>query len=70
MPLLEAGNFAEARVSLARADTLRDEFNQKVEEIRKDMLAQVRSDAVVTMRDQQTAIVISVILTVLAAYWD
>ena len=67
MPLLEAGNFAEVRASLARADTLRDEFNQKVEDIRKDMLAQVRSDAVVTMRDQQKAIVISMILTVLAA---
>ena len=40
--LLEAGNFAEVRASLARADTLRDEFNQKVEEIRTDMLAQVR----------------------------
>ncbi|MBR1143304.1 adenylate/guanylate cyclase domain-containing protein [Bradyrhizobium sp. AUGA SZCCT0431] len=67
LPLLAAGNFAEVRASLARADTLRDDFNQKVEEIRKDMLAQVRSDAVVTMRDQQKAIVISMILTVLAA---
>ena len=34
LPLLEAGNFAEVRASLARADTLRDEFNQRVEEIR------------------------------------
>ncbi len=67
MPLLTAGNFAEVRASLTRADTLRDEFNQKVEEIRTDMMAQVRSDAVVTMRDQQKAIVISTILTVLAA---
>ena len=68
LPLLEAGNFAEARASLARTDTLRDELNQKIEVIRTDMLAQVRSDAVMTMRDQQTAIVISVILTVLAAH--
>ena len=67
IPLLTAGNFAEVRASLTRADTLRDEFNQKVEEIRADMMAQVRSDAVVTMRDQQKAIVISMILTVLAA---
>jgi adenylate cyclase len=65
--LLEARNFAEARVSLARSDTLRDEFNRKVDEIRSDMLAQVRADAKVTMRDQNTAIVISVILTVLAS---
>ena len=67
LPLLEAGNFSEARASLIRSDTLRDEFSQKVEEIRKDMMAQVRSDAVVTMRDQKTAIVISVVLTVLAS---
>ena len=67
LPLLEAGNFAEARSSLARSDTLRDEFNDKVENIRKDMLAQVRSDAMATQRNQQTAIVISVILTALAA---
>ena len=67
LSLLEARNFAEARVSLARSDTLRDEFNQKVEEIRSDMLAQVRADAKATMRDQNTAIIISVILTVLAS---
>ena len=28
-PLLEAGNMAEVRASLARADALRDEFNQQ-----------------------------------------
>jgi class 3 adenylate cyclase len=67
MPLLETGNFAEIRASLARADALRDEFNRKVEEIRTDMMAQVRSDATVTMRDQKRAILISLILTVLAA---
>jgi len=66
LPLLEARNFAEARASLARSDTLRDEFNKKVEEIRTDMLTQVRADAKITMRDQQTAIVISAILTLLA----
>jgi class 3 adenylate cyclase len=67
IPLLAAGNVAEIRTNLARADTLRDEFNQKVEDIRKDMLAQVRSDAVVTMRDQQKIIFISMIVTTLAA---
>ncbi|MCA6115854.1 HAMP domain-containing protein [Bradyrhizobium sp. WSM 1738] len=65
--LLEARNFSDARASLARTDELRDDFNRKVEEIRSDMLGQVRADAKVTMRDQQTAIVISVILTVLAS---
>lgn len=65
--LLEARNFAEARASLARSDELRDEFNRKVEAIRTDMLEQVRADAAVTMRNQNTAIIISVILTVLAS---
>lgn len=67
MSLLEARNFSEARSSLARSDELRDEFNRKVDEIRGDMLGQVRADAKVTMRNQQTAIVISVILTILAS---
>ena len=66
LSLLDAGNFMEARASLARTDALRDELNQRIEAIRTEMLAQVRSDAVVTMRNQRTAIVISVVLTMLA----
>jgi adenylate cyclase len=64
---LDAGQFAEARASLARSDTFRDDFTQRVESIRRDMLSQVRRDAELTMSDQKTAIVISVILTVLAS---
>lgn len=64
--LLEARNFTEARSSLARTDMLRDEVNQRIEVIRTDMLALVRGDALMTMRDQNTAIVISVVLTLLA----
>ncbi len=64
--LLDAGNLVEARESLTRADMLRDELNQRIEVIRTDMLALVRGDALVTMRDQNTAIVISVVLTLLA----
>jgi adenylate cyclase len=67
IPLLEARNFVEVRARLAHIDTLRDEFNQKVDEIRRDMLAQVRTDALVTMRDQQKIIVVSAIVTALAA---
>ena len=67
LPLLEARKFADAMESLTRSDMLRDEFSQKVEEIRMDMMAQVRADAKATMRDQSTAITISVILTVLAS---
>src|SRR5438477_2698200 len=66
LSMLDAGNIAEARASLARTDTLRDELNQRIEDIRTDMLSQVRGDALATMRDQKTAIVISVILTLLA----
>jgi adenylate cyclase len=66
LSFLDAGNFAEARASLTRTDALRDELNQRIEGIRTDMLAQVRGDAVMTMRDQKTAIVISVVLTLLA----
>ena len=64
--LIEAGNIPEARASVARTDALRDDLNQRIEIIRTDMLALVRGDAVMTMRDQKTAIVISVILTLLA----
>jgi hypothetical protein len=49
--LLEAGNIAEARASVARTDALRDDLNQRIEVIRTDMLALVRGDALATMRD-------------------
>jgi class 3 adenylate cyclase len=66
LPQLDAGNLAEVRRSLSQTDRLRDEFDQKVEDVRKDMLSQVRGDAARTMREQQTATIISVILTLLA----
>ncbi len=68
-PLLEAKtqDFAEIRKSLARIDTLRDELNQRIDGIRADMMTQVRSDAALTMRDQQKNIAISALLTALAA---
>jgi class 3 adenylate cyclase len=66
-PLINARDFAGIRRSLARIDTLRDETNEKIETIRGEMMAQVRLDAMTTMRDQQRAILISVIVTALAA---
>jgi class 3 adenylate cyclase len=68
-PLLEAKtqDVAEIRRSLTRIDTLRDELNQRIDGIRTDMMAQVRADAAVTMRDQQRTIAISTVLTGLAA---
>ncbi|HEY0911188.1 MAG TPA: adenylate/guanylate cyclase domain-containing protein, partial [Bradyrhizobium sp.] len=68
-PLLEAKtqDFAEIKKSLSRIDTLRDELNSRIDGIRADMMAQVRTDAAVTMRDQQRTIAISAVLTGLAA---
>ncbi|MDE2241852.1 MAG: adenylate/guanylate cyclase domain-containing protein, partial [Bradyrhizobium sp.] len=68
-PLLEAKtlDFPEIRRILSRIDTLRDELNQRIDSIRMDMLAQVRADAAVTMRDQKHTIAISAVLTGLAA---
>jgi adenylate cyclase len=60
-------DFPEIRRSLSRIDILRDEFNQRIDGIRVDMIAQVRVDAAVTMRDQQRNIAISALLTALAA---
>src|ERR1700761_2549997 len=68
-PLLEAStqDFAEIRRVLARIDDLRDELNQRIDGIRADMMAQVRADAALTMRDQGRNIAISAVLTALAA---
>jgi class 3 adenylate cyclase len=68
-PLLEAKtqDVAEIRRSLTRIDALRDELNQRIDGIRTDMMAQVRADAAVTMRDQGRTIAISAALTGLAA---
>ena len=52
---------------MPRIDALRDELNQRIDGIRADMMAQVRADAGVTMRDQQRTIAISAVLTGLAA---
>jgi class 3 adenylate cyclase len=67
LQLLDVRDFAEARRSLARIDALRDEFDHRIEAIRADMLVQVRLDAVVTMGQQRQAILVSAIVTGLAA---
>jgi len=67
LPLLDARDFVEARRALARVDAFRDEFNQKIDTIRADMLAQVHASAATVMRDQQRAILVSAIVTALAA---
>src|SRR5690348_887704 len=64
---LEAKDFAEARRTLARTDEVRDEFNQKLDQIRADMLGQVNASASVVLRNQQHAILITIVVTALAA---
>ena len=67
LPRLATPDSPEVHRILARVDALRDEFNQRIERIRSDMLEQVQLDATATMRDQQRTIIISAIVTGLAA---
>jgi len=64
---LESKDFAEARHTLARADQARDEFSQKLDQIRADMLNQVGVSASVVLRNQNHAILITIVVTALAA---
>jgi len=64
---LERQNFTEVLSGLARVDSLYDEFNQKVDLIRADMLGQVHESASTVVRNQQRAILISAIVTAIAA---
>ena len=64
---LEARDFPAVRTSMAHVDALRDQFTQKIDEIRADMLSQVFASTATVMRNQQRAIVISGIVTGLAA---
>jgi adenylate cyclase len=64
---LKAQDFAEVKRTLARVDALRDEFNQRVDQIRGDMLVQVYASASTVIRDQWRTILISAVVTALAA---
>jgi adenylate cyclase len=64
---LDAKDFTAARETTLRADALRDEFNARIESIRADMLAQVGSAAAKVMSAQQRAIIISGVVTAIAA---
>ena len=68
MQQLEARNFDEAQWrSLGQSDTLREEFNRKIDGIRADMLTQVHASAAAVIRQQQQAIWISAIVTAIAS---
>jgi class 3 adenylate cyclase len=64
---LDTRDLAGARETLAHADGLRQEFNGKMDEIRADMLKQVHASARNVMQQQQQAILISGIVTMIAA---
>ncbi|TWB91350.1 adenylate cyclase [Bradyrhizobium macuxiense] len=64
---LDAQEFAAAKATTLRADVLRDDFSNKIEGIRGDMLAQVASAAAKVMSAQQRAIIISGFVTAIAA---
>jgi adenylate cyclase len=64
---LDARDFAAARRNLARADELRDELDEKINAVRTDMM-KTSYGAVATIRSEQNrAVVISAIATILAA---
>ncbi|VIO65865.1 Adenylate cyclase 1 [Bradyrhizobium ivorense] len=64
---IEAKDIAAARQTSLRADVLRDEFNTRVDAIRSDMLAQVAAAAATVMGAQQNAIIVSAVVTGIAA---
>src|SRR5258708_6439042 len=67
LPLLGAGDSKGIADGLARVDALRDELNLKLDGIRSEMLDVLRSDAAATLRNQHQVMLISVVLTALAA---
>jgi len=64
---IEVRNFTEVLHGLTRVDAFRDEFNQKMEVIRADMLGKYTLSASTVVRNQQRAIWISAIVTAIAA---
>jgi len=64
---LDAKDFAAARKTMLHAEALRDEFNARIEGIRADMLAQVGGSAKTVMAAQQRAIIVSAVVTAIAA---
>lgn len=64
---VDARQMAEARGTLEHLDVIRDQFNQKIDVIRADMLNQVFFSTSQVIRRQHQAIIISGVVTVLAA---
>jgi len=67
LPQLDAGDFVEIRRTLTHVDALRDEFNDKINDIRSNMLGQVFASTTTVIRSQRQAILISAIVTAVAS---
>src|SRR3984957_801728 len=67
LAVLDTGDTKALADEMARIDQLRDELNGKLEGIRSDMLVLLRKDANMTVQKQHQVMLISVVLTVLAA---
>ncbi|MCK1622681.1 HAMP domain-containing protein [Bradyrhizobium sp. 160] len=64
---VDARQMAEARGTLEHIDALRDQFNQKIDAIRTDMLAQVFFSTSQVISRQRQTIIVSGVVTLLAA---
>jgi adenylate cyclase len=64
---LDGGDAKATADSLERVDALRDDLDQKLDAVRADMLALVKTDAAKTVQKQRQAMVIAAVLTALAA---
>src|SRR3954451_2782781 len=64
--LLDAGDAKTIDDGFERVDALRDELNQKLDAIRSDMLALLRTEAELTKRKQHQVLLIAAVLTALA----
>lgn len=64
---IDTKQMAEARGTLEHIDVLRDQFNQRIDAIRADMLKQVYASTSRVVGHQRQAIIISGVVTLLAA---
>jgi HAMP domain-containing protein len=67
LALLDGGDQKAIAARLEQVDTLRDEFDHRLDAIRADMLKLLRAESAATTRKQQTVTVIAVVLTALAS---
>jgi class 3 adenylate cyclase len=67
LTVLDSGDKKALADEMERIDELRDDLNRKLDSVRADMLTLLRKDANMTVQKQHQVMLISVILTALAA---